>query len=198
MKRTINKEIFERKLGEFVKNTLIGGYNSIKDNPNPKKMDVKFLIYHAIAYFQYLNLLAINQAVELYINYILSEGKQNSLVDKFYFFDGIERRIKANEISIPLYFDDLLNEVSRYLMNYKQIVRDVTIDAYKKYFREKYNLNPSDITLYAIINLLEDIKIYTLIALKRHWITINKEILPFLLKKTLPIGQAGYCKRHNA
>ena len=34
-----------------------------------------------------------------------------------------------------------------------------------------------------MVAVLEDIKIYALIALKKHWIAINKEILPYIMKK---------------
>ena len=184
MKIKINQKILERDLSNFLKGSLIGQYNKVKDNPNPNKKDIKYLGYHAIAYFQYLNLLSVNKAIELYKDYILSDGKNNVLIDRFFYMDGMEGKMKANEIRIPIYFDDLLRDVSNYLMNYKLIINDITKHGYTKYFRKKYKINTSDITTYAIINILEDITIYALIALKRHWTTINKEILPYLLQKT--------------
>jgi len=31
-------------LGEFLKNSLIDQYNKVKNNPNPKKIDIKFYL----------------------------------------------------------------------------------------------------------------------------------------------------------
>ena len=184
MKIKLNQKIIEKDLSNFLKDSLISQYNKVKDSQNPNKKDIKYLGYHAIAYFQYLNVLSVNKAIELYRDYILSDGKNSVLIDRFYYMDGMTSKMRANEIRIPLYFDDLLSDVSRYLMNYKLIINDITKDGYTKYFRKKYKINTSDITTYAIINILEDITIYALMALKRHWTTINKEILPFLLEKT--------------
>jgi len=184
MKIKINQKIFERDLSKFLKDSLINQYNKVKNNPNPNKKDIKYLGYHAIAYFQYLNVLSVNKAIELYKDYILSDGKNNIIIDRFYYMDGITNKIKTNEIRIPLYFDEILNNVSKYLMNYKLVINDITKHGYTKYFRKKFKINTSDITTYAIINILEDLTIYALMALKRHWTIINKEILPFLLEKT--------------
>jgi hypothetical protein len=180
----LNKRILERDISSFLRKSLIDKFNYVNNKEEPSILDIKHLAYHAIAYFQYLNLLRINQAIALYKDYILSNGHKDKLVDIIYYNDGIEKKIKKNEIIIPLYFDDLLKYVSKYLMNYKEIVRGVLTDSYKKYFRKKFHLNPSDITLYAIINLLENIGLYSLKALKEHWTIINKEILPFLLEKS--------------
>jgi len=180
----LNKRILQRDLPHFLKNSLINKFDYVKNKEKPTILDIKYLTYHAIAYFQYLNLLRINQAVELYKDYILSDGQKDKLVDIIYYNDGIEKKIKKNEIVIPLYFDDLLKDVNKYLMNYKEIVKSVLVDSYKKYFRKKFRLNPSDITIYAITNLLENIGLYSLKALKEHWTFINKEILPLLLEKT--------------
>jgi len=110
----------------FLKNSLIDQYNKVKNNPNPKKIDIKFLFYHAIAYFQYLNLLKSNQAIELYKDYILSDGKNDKYIEKVYYIDGSDHKTKSNIITIPLYFDDLLKEVSKFLMNYKDIAKEIT------------------------------------------------------------------------
>jgi len=183
MKVKINKDILEKDLLGFLRKSLIDRFNYVKNKEKPTILDIKRLAYLAIAYFQYLNLLRINQAVELYKEYILSNGQKDKLVDIVYYNDGIEKKIKKNELVIPLYFDGLLKDVSKYLMNYKGIVDSILIDSYTKYFKKRYHLNPSDITLYAIINLLENIGLYSLKALKEHWTIINKEILPFLLEK---------------
>jgi hypothetical protein len=184
MKIKLNQNILEIDLNNFLKNILIEYYNKVKDNPNPNKKDLKYLGYHAIAYFQYLNVLSVNKAIALYKNYILTDGKDNTLTYRLYYTDGIVNKIKTNEINIPLYFDNLLQDISKYLMNYKNIIKDITKDGYTKYFKKKYKIKTSDITTYAIIDILEKIKIHTLVALERHWTTINKEILPVLLQKT--------------
>ena len=183
MKIKLKKKILDGSIFNLIKHNLIELYNKIKDNPDPNKKDIKYLGYHAIAYFQYINLLGVHQAVDLYKDYILSDGKNNILTDKFYYLDG-DRKMKVNKISVPLFFDDLLSDVSKYLMNYKDIIKTITKSGYKKYIIDKYHINASDITISHIIKLLREIKIYSLIALKKHWITINKEILPYLLEKT--------------
>ncbi len=136
MKIKLNQKIVERDLSNFLKNSLINQYNKIKNTSNPNKKDIKYLGYHAIAYFQYLNVLSVNKAIELYKDYILSDGKNNILIDRFYYMDGITSKMKANEIRIPLYFDELLSDISKYLMNYKLIINDITKDGYTKYFRK--------------------------------------------------------------
>jgi hypothetical protein len=179
----LNRRILERDITDLLRNSLIEQFNYVKNKEKPTDLDIKHLAYHAIAYFQYLNILRKNQAVELYIDYILSDGQKDKIVDVVYYIDGFEKKAKKNEIVIPLYFDDLLKDISKYLMNFKGIVVNILIDSYTKYFRKKYHLNPSDITLYAMINLLEDLRLNSLIALNKHWTIINKEILPFLLQK---------------
>jgi len=183
MKIKLKKKTLDGSIFNTIKHFLIELYNKVKDNPNPNKKDIKILGYHAIAYFQYINLLGVHQAVDLYKDYILSDGQKKILTDKFYYLDG-DRKMKANEINVPLYFDDLLSEVSKYLMNYKDVIETITRSGYKNYIKDKYHINASDITISHIIKLLETIKVYSLIALKRHWITINKEILPYLLEKS--------------
>jgi hypothetical protein len=178
----LKKKILNRTIFNIIEYNLIELYNKVKNAPNLNKKDIKILAYHAISYFQYLNFLGVHQAVELYKGYILSDGKKNILTYKFYYLDG-DRKIKANEISISLFFDDLLKDVSKFLMNHKDIIETITKNSYKKYIRDKYHINASDITISHIIDLLKDIKVYSLIALKKHWITINKEIIPYLLEK---------------
>jgi len=184
MKAKINKELLERNLSNFLKDSLINQYNKIKNIQNPNERDIKHLAYHAIAYFQYLNILRKNQAIELYIDYILSDGQKDKIVDVVYYIDGFEKKAKKNEIVIPLYFDDLLKDVSKYLMNFKGIIVNILIDSYTKYFREKYHINPSDITLNAMVNLLKNMGLPSFMALEKHKTIISKEILPFLLEKT--------------
>ncbi len=182
MKIKLKKKVLDGSVFNPIKHNLIELYNKVKDNPNPNLKDIKILGYHAIAYFQYINFLGVNQAVELYKEYILSDGKNNILTDKFYYLDG-DRKMKANEIKVPLFFDDLLSDISKYLMNYKDVIKTITKSGYKNYIRDNYKINASDITISHIIKLLKEIKIHPLIALKKHWIAINKEILPYLLEK---------------
>jgi len=187
MRARLKKRVLDGSIPNLIENNLIELFNKIKNTQNPNEKDIKYLVYHAIGYLQYLNLLGVNQAVELYKNYILSDGSANMLIEKFYYLDG-NNRMRSNEIKVPLYFDDLLKEVSQYLMKYKDIVNTITKNGYKNYFRDNYHINTSDIIIFRIVKLLEEIKIYSLIALKKHWITINKEILPFLLEKA-PVVQ---------
>jgi len=179
----LNKDILEKDFLGFLKESLINRFNYVKNKEKPTDLDIKHLAYHAIAYFQYLNILRKNQAVELYIDYILSDGQKDKIVDVVYYIDGFEKKAKKNEIVIPLYFDDLLKDVSKYLMNFKGIVVNILIDSYTKYFRKKYHINPSDITLNAMVNLLKNMGLPSFVALEKHKTIISKEILPFLLEK---------------
>ena len=183
MKVKINKDILEKDLLGFLKEALINRFNHVKNKKNPTTLDIKRLTYLAIAYFQYLNILRINQAVELYKEYILSDGQKNKIIDVIYYIDGFEKKAKKNKIVIPLYFDDLLKDVSKYLMNFKGIIVNILVDSYTKYFRKKYHINPSDITLNAMVNLLKNMRLPSFVALEKHKTIISKEILPFLLEK---------------
>jgi len=184
MKEEVNKENFNRDIEGFLKNSLISQYNKVKNNPNPEKIEIKYLFYHAIAYFQYLNLLKSNQAIRLYIEYILSNGQKDKYKEKVYYLDGSIHKAKLNIITIPLFFDDLLKDVSKFLMNYKDIAKTITRSGYRDYFRLKHHVLISDITKNAIINYLMDIQMYHFITLNKYWTLINKEILPNLLEKS--------------
>jgi len=184
MSDEINKDNLDINMEEFLKNSLISQYNKVKENPNPKKIDIKFLFYHAIAYFQYLNLLKSNQAIRLYKDYILSNGQKDKYKEKIYYLDGSDHKIKSNTITIPLFFDDLLKDVSKFLINYKDIAKTISRLGYRDYFRKKHHLLISNITKKAIENYLMDIQMYHFIALNKYWTLINKEILPSLLEKT--------------
>ncbi len=179
-----NKGNFDVDIEGFLKNSLLSQYTKVKNGPNPKKLDIKFLFYHAIAYFQYLNLLKSNQAIQLYKDYILSDGKNDKYTEKVYYLDGSDHKIKPNTITIPLYFDDLLKEVSKFLMNYKNIAKTITLMGYRDYFRLKHNILISNITKKAIMDYLMDIQMYRFIALNKYWTLINKEILPVILEKS--------------
>ena len=183
MRAKLKKELLERDLSSFLKNSLIEKFNLIKNKENPSKIEIKFLSYHALAYFQFLNALSTNQAIRLFKDYILSDGTANKFVDRFYYVDGTENKVKMKEISITLYIDELLSEVSKYLMNYKNIVNTISKDGYTGYFSKKYNVNTSDIPTYKIIKNLLNIDPYVLVALKSHITVLYKEIFPFLLEK---------------
>ena len=179
----LNKRILERDISGLLRNSLTEQFNYVKNKEKPTDLDIKHLAYHAIAYFQYLNILRKNQAVELYMDYILSDGQKDKIVDVVYYIDGFEKKAKKNKIVIPLYFDDLLKDVSKYLMNFKGIIVNILVDSYTKYFRKKYHINPSDITLNAMVNLLKNMRLPSFVALEKHKTIISKEILPFLLEK---------------
>jgi hypothetical protein len=184
MEDEINNENSNINIKEFLKNSLISQYNKVKKDPNPEKIEIKYLFYHAIAYFQYLNLLKSNQAIRLYIEYILSDGTKDKYKEKVYYLDGSDHKAKFNIITIPLYFDDLLKDVSKFLMNHKDIAKTITRSGYRDYFRLKHHVLISDITKNAIMEYLMDIQMYHVIALNKYWTLINKEILPNLLEKT--------------
>jgi len=170
MKIKIDENILKIDIPGLLYDSLTEKFNSIKNKERPFKIEIKFLAYHALAYFQYLNALSTNEAIRLFKNYILTDGKEN--------------KIKIGDIEIPLYFDDLLSEVIKYLMNYKIIVNTITKDGYVRYFSKKYGLNTSDIPTYKIIKNLLTIDIYVLAVLKNHLTILYKEIFPFLLEKT--------------
>jgi len=170
MKIKIDESILRIDIPGLLKDLLIEKYNLIKSKENPTKLEIKFLAYHALSYFQYLNTLSTNEAIRLFKNYILSDGKEN--------------KIKINDIEIPLYFDELLSEVTKYLMNYKNIINTISKDGYVRYFSKRYDLNTSDIPTYKILKNLLNIDIYVLAVLKGHLTILYKEIFPFLLEKT--------------
>ena len=169
MKIKIKEDLLEFDLPGFLKDLLIKKYSYVRVIKNLTKLDIKLLAYHALAYFQYLNTLSTNEAIRLFKNYILTDGKENT--------------IKVNGINVPLHFDNLLNDVTKYLMNYKNIVNTISKDGYVKYFSKKYDLNTSDIPTYKILENLLNIDPYVLIALKGHLTILYKEIIPYLLVK---------------
>ena len=169
MKIKIDENILRIDIPGLLKDLLTEKYNSIKNKEKPFKIEIKFLAYHALAYFQYLNTLSTNEAIRLFKNYILTDGKEN--------------KIKINDIEIPLYFDDLLDDVTKYLMNYKNIINTISKDGYVRYFSKRYDLNTSDIPTYRILENLLNVDPYVLIALKGHLTILYKEIIPYLLVK---------------
>ncbi len=187
MKAIINKELLKKDIYAFLKSTLIDHYNKVKDNPNPKKRDVKYLGYHAIAYFQYLNVLNTNSAIRLYKKYILSDGKENKFKYKLFYFDSKEIKAKSQIIEIPLYFDELLENVSKYLMNYKLIIEDITKWGYIDYFIRVYKIYTQHFIHRRLLEILQNIGLYGFVALKKHWVLINKELLPIIIEETQTI-----------
>ena len=168
MKIKIKEDLVEFDLPGFLKDLLIRKYSYVKDIEKPNKLEIKFLAYRALAYFQHLNALSTNKAIKLFKNYILSDGKEN--------------KIKINDIEIPLYFDWLLSEATKYLMNYKNIINTISKDGYVIYFSKKYNINTSDILIHRVAESLLNIDPHVLIALKGHLTILYKEIIPYLLR----------------
>jgi len=184
MKTKLNKELLEKNLPGLLKNFLIEKYTSIKNKDRPSKLEIKFLAYRALAYFQYLNSLYPSLAIQKFKDYVLSDGRDNKVKIKLPYKDGSQNRVTYSEIEIPLKFDDLLSEVCNYLMNYKIIINTVSDRGYITYLRRRLKINASDITAYSLIERLMEIGLDLLVILKKHWITINKELLPIVLQKT--------------
>jgi hypothetical protein len=129
---------------------------------------IKFLAYHAIAYFQYLNSFNVKDAINLYKAYILSNGK----VSNFYY----------QKIEIPLNFDELLTSVSQTLMNYKDIVQNISVSEYTSHFRYSHDIIPTYITIYNLLKAFGKIRLEGIIALRRHGRTIDKKFILYMLK----------------
>ncbi|MDT7891009.1 MAG: hypothetical protein RQ869_03020 [Candidatus Nanopusillus sp.] len=184
MKIKLNKKLLEKNLPSLLRNFLIEKYNSIKNKDKPSKLEIKFLAYRALAYFQYLNSLYPSLAIQKFKDYVLSDGKDNKVKIKLSYKDGSQNKVTYLEMEIPLRFDDLLSEVCNYLMNYKLIINTISDRGYITYLRRRLKINASDITAYSLIERLMEIRLDLLVILKKHWITINKEILPYLIEKT--------------
>ena len=184
MKTKLNKEILEKNLPSLLRNFLIEKYNLIKNKDKPSKLEIKFLSYRALAYFQYLNTLYPSLAIQKFKDYVLSDGKDNKVKIKLPYKDGSQNKVTYTEIEISLRFDDLLSEVCNYLMNYKIIINTISDKGYITYLRRRLKINASDITAYSLIERLMEIGLDLLALLKKHWITINKELLPIVLEKS--------------
>ena len=184
MKIKIDENILKIDIPGLLKDLLIEKYNSIKNKEKPFKIEIKFLAYHALAYFQYLNTLYPSLAIQKFKDYVLSDGKNNKVKIKLPYKDGSQNKITYSEIEISLRFDDLLSDVCNYLMNYKIIINTISDRGYITYLRRRLKINASDITAYSLMERLMEIRLDLLALLKKHWITINKELLPVLLEKT--------------
>jgi len=153
-----------------IKESLISNYREMIISQGFVSIpNVVSLTCNAIAYFQYLNSLSVTTAVRLYKAYILSDGKV--------------KYIKYENLIIPLNFDELLISVSLTLMNYKDIIKDITLNDYTAYVRQNFGIAASYITLYNLIESYKKIGLNGLEALRRHWTIINKEFIPYILKK---------------
>jgi hypothetical protein len=183
MKARIDKELLKKEIRKFLKDSLIECYNKVKDNPNPKKKDIKHLGYHAIAYFQYQNFLNTNSAIRYYKKYILSDGKENKLKLGIPYYDSKEKKLKYEVIELPFDLSNQLGEISKYLMNYKQIIDDITKRSYTDHFIRVHHIYTQYFTYDSLLALFFEVGIRGLIALKQHWTIINKELLPIILEK---------------
>ena len=123
-------------------------------------------------------------AIQKFKDYVLSDGKDNKVKIKLPYKDGSQNKVTYTEIEISLRFDDLLSEVCNYLMNYKIIINTISDKGYITYLRRRLKINASDITAYSLIERLMEIGLDLLALLKKHWITINKELLPIVLEKS--------------
>jgi hypothetical protein len=183
MRAIINKELLNKEISKFLKDSLIECYDKVKDNPNPNKKDIKHLGYHTIAYFQYLNFLNTNSAIRYYKKYILSDGKENKLKLGVPYYDSKEKKLKYVTIELPFYFDNILKEVSKYLLNYKQIIDDITKRSYTDHFIRTHHIYTQYFTYDSLLSIFFEVGLRGLIALKKHWTIFNKELLPLVLEK---------------
>jgi len=170
MKLKLVEKYLNEDLPNFLKESLAAHYKDVlifgKSIPS---IYIKYLAYHAIAYFQYLNSFGVSDAIKYYKEYINSEGKITTF--------------KYNEFEIPLKFDDLLKSVSQTLMQYKEIVNSITENEYVKHFRYEHNIITSYITLHNLIEAFKKIGLEGIAALKKHWRLINIVLIPYLLKE---------------
>ena len=166
--RLIENQIIS-DIPEVIKTSLASHYKDILTfGESIPSLYVKFLAYHAIAYFQYLNSLGVGDAIKLYKEYILSDGKKTSF--------------KYGKFEIPLKFDELLMHVSQILIKYKDIIQNITENEYVMHFRSEHNIIVTYITLYNLIDAFKKIGPEGIAALNRHWRLINIKFIPYLLK----------------
>jgi hypothetical protein len=166
--RVIEKQI-TLDISEIIRNSLAIHYKDVLTfKESVPSLYIKYLAYHAIAYFQYLNSLGVSDAIKLYKEYINSDGKKTT--------------IRYGGFEIPLKFDDLLISVSQTLMKYKKIIQDITENDYITHFRYEHDLTVSYITVYNLIEAFKKIGPEGIAALNRHWRLIDKVFMPYLLK----------------
>jgi hypothetical protein len=169
MKMQLVEKYLNEDIPNFLKESLASHYKDVLTfGESVPFIYIKFLAYHAIAYFQYLNSLGVSDAIKLYKAYILSDGKITTF--------------RYNGLEIPLKFDELLISVSQTLMKYKDIVESITINDYISHFKYSHDIVPTYITLYNLLDVIKKIGLDGIAALRRHWVIINKEFIPYLLK----------------
>jgi len=169
MKMQLLEKYLNTDFSTFLKESLASHYKDVLMFKNSvPSIYIKILAYHAIAYFQYLNSFSIKKAIDLYKKYILSDGKESN-----FYYQGLE---------VPLKFDDLLIDVSLTLMNYKDIIQNITVNNYTVHFRCSHNIIPTYITINRLLDTFKKIGFNGIAALNSHWNIINKELLPHLLK----------------
>ena len=100
MKTKLDKELLEKNLPSLLKDFLIEKYNLIKNKDKPSKLEIKFLAYRALAYFQYLNTLYPNLAIQKFKDYVLSDGKDNKVKIKLPYKDGSQNKVTYTEIAV--------------------------------------------------------------------------------------------------
>lgn len=170
MKMQVVERYLISDIPEIIRNSLAMHYKDILTfGEFVPSLYIKYLYYHAIAYFQYLNSLGVSDAIKLYKEYINSDGKITTF--KYLGFE------------IPLKFDDLLKIVSQTLMKYKEIVNKITESEYIAHFRYEHDLTASYITLYNLIESFKKIGPEGIAALNRHWKQIKILLIPYLLKE---------------
>ena len=169
MKLQLTEKYLISDIPKILKESLAAHYKDVltfKDSI--PSLYIKFLAYHAIAYFQYLNSFSVKDAINLYKAYILSDGK----ISEFY----------HQKFRIPFRFDELLKSVSLTLMNYKDIVQNITISEYTSHFKYSHDIVPTYITIYNLLYTFKKIGLEGIAALRRHWRIISKEFIPYILK----------------
>lgn len=170
MKLKLVEKYIDKDIPNFLKESLAAHYKDVltfgKSIPS---IYIKYLAYHAIAYFQYLNSFGVSDAIKLYKEYINSDGKITTF--------------KYNRFEIPLKFDDLLRSVSQTLMQYKEIVQSITENEYIAHFRYEHNIIASYITVYNLMEVFKKIGLEGIAALRKHWKLINILFIPYLLKE---------------
>jgi hypothetical protein len=168
MKLQVTEKQIISDIPEIIRNSLAIHYKDVLTfKESIPSLYIKYLAYHAIAYFQYLNSLGVSDAIKLYKEYISSDGKKAT--------------IRYGGFEISLKFDDLLISVSQTLMKYKKIVQDITENEYITHFRYEHDLTVSYITLYNLIEAFKKIGPEGIAALNRHGRLIDKVFIPYLL-----------------
>ncbi len=169
MKLQLSESYLNLDIQKILKESLINHYKDVLISKELiPAIYIKFLAYHAIAYFQYLNSLNVKTAINLYKAYILSDGKVKTF--------------KYRELEIPLNFDELLISVSLTLMNYKDIVQSITSDEYVSHLKYNHNIQPTYIIINKLIDVLNKVGLEGIAALRRHRKIIYKEFVPYIIK----------------